>query len=93
MDPILELASSEVSNALLNVEDVCHSLVPGRFKPTNDNKVGLYLHPILITTSGDGYLYMLDVNSVGGRLRLIELQLHNCTILFVCKYFVWCLKC
>ena len=40
VDPILQLASPEVRDALLHVGDVCHSLVPQRFKPTDDNKAG-----------------------------------------------------
>ena len=47
VDPVLDLTAEAFINELKDINLVVHSLVPKRFKFTEDNKVGAYPHPIL----------------------------------------------
>ena len=57
--PVLDLMAEAFINELKDINLVVHSLVPERFKFTEDNKVGAYPHPVDVTNAGNGVLFML----------------------------------
>ena len=77
VDPILDLTAESFIHALQNVELIVHTLVPERFKFTEDNKVGAYPHPVAIANAGGGILFMLDFAPLNSQGKLVKLQLHN----------------
>ena len=77
VDPILDLTADGVISAVQNVGSVVHTLVPERFKFTEDNKVGAYPHPVAITNAGGGILFMLDFAPLNNQSKVVKLQLHN----------------
>lgn len=77
VDPILDLTADSFIRTVRNVELVVHTLVPERFKFTEDNKVGAYPHPVAITNAGGGILFMLDFAPMNNQSKLVKLQLHN----------------
>lgn len=77
VDPILDLTADSFTHAVRKVELVVHTLVPERFKFTEDNKVGAYPHPVAITNAGGGILFMLDFAPLNNQSKLVKLKLHN----------------
>ena len=76
VEPILQLASTAFTAFLDVLGPVSHTLVPERLKWTDNNKVGMFPHPVDVATNGNGYLYMLDFDDECSESRLVELQLH-----------------
>ena len=77
VDPVLDLTAEAFIKELKDMNLVVHSLVPERFKFTEDNKVDAYPHSVDVISAGNGVLFMLDFALTSKQSRLIELQLHN----------------
>ena len=77
VDPILDLTAHSFIRAVQNVNLVVHTLVPERFKFTENNKVGAYPHPVAFANAGGGILFMLDFAPLNNQNKRVKLQLHN----------------
>ena len=77
VDPIIRLSSPEVLDALKEVSNVVHQLVPEKYRFSENNKVGMFPHPIAITCGQEGKFFFLDLNPLKRSARLVEADLHN----------------
>ena len=77
VDPILDLTNPDMCTILSNIGLVVHTIVPELGKFTDDNKVGMFPHPVDICVEQNGMLYMLDYNPLKKESRLVSLQRHN----------------
>ncbi|XP_078361460.1 uncharacterized protein LOC144645790 [Oculina patagonica] len=85
VDPIIRLSSPGVLDALKEVSNVVHQLVPEKYRYSESNKVGMFPHPITITCGQEGKLFFLDLNPLKRSTRLVEADLHNPVRLKVVK--------
>ena len=67
----------EVLTVLSRVDYVVHTLLPEKIRRTDDNKVGLYPHPVAITSGEYGELLVLDFQPLSKMSRLLRLWLHD----------------
>lgn len=64
VDPILDLTSSPLCTILERIGPITHTLVPELGKFTDDNKIGMFPHPVDISVGSNGMPYTLDDEKV-----------------------------
>ena len=74
---VIRLCTHEVLTVISRVDYVLHTLVPEKMRRADDNKVGLYPHPVAITSGKYGELLVLDFETLSKMSRLLRLRLHN----------------
>ncbi|XP_063412869.1 uncharacterized protein LOC134695518 [Mytilus trossulus] len=74
---VIKLSSNELLNVLKEVGMVVHNLIPDRFRPTEDNKPGMYPHPIAVDCDGLGNFVFLNYDPMTKTTKLVKARLHN----------------
>ncbi|VDI36816.1 Hypothetical predicted protein [Mytilus galloprovincialis] len=77
VDTVIKISSPEVVDVLRSVKLVVHDIIPERYRPTDDNKPGMYPHPVALDTDGIGNVVFVDFNPMTKKSRIIKARLHN----------------
>ncbi|VDI02841.1 Hypothetical predicted protein [Mytilus galloprovincialis] len=62
VDTVIKISSPEVVDVLRSVKLVVHDIIPERYRPTDDNKPGMYPHPVALDTDGIGISRSIGVS-------------------------------
>lgn len=68
-----------------NLGYIVHNIVPEKYRPTEDNKPGMFPHPIAIAFDDNGHFAFVDFEPVEKTSRLVKGRLHNPVNLQVMK--------
>ncbi|XP_014671541.1 PREDICTED: uncharacterized protein LOC106812223 [Priapulus caudatus] len=77
VDVVLHLTKDTVLNTLRSIDLVVHDLVPERYRLQDDNKPGMYPHPIDVEYDQHGSILFLDYNPMKKTSKLLKGRLHN----------------
>lgn len=74
---VLTLSSKNLTDAMIDIGYVCHTIIPELDTYSADNQSGMYPSPISITIPSYGWITFLSFDTKRGRSTLLKAQLHS----------------
>ena len=77
VNSVIKISSNPVLDVLRKIGYAVHDIVPEKYRLTEDNKPGMFPHPVAIEFDDNGYFVFADYDPPSKTSRIVKCRLHN----------------
>jgi hypothetical protein len=77
VNSVIKISSNQVLDVLRKIGYAVHDIVPEKYRLTEDNKPGMFPHPVAIEFDDNGYFVFADYDPPSKTSRIVKCRLHN----------------